>query len=392
MPEQQSGECLSEEFTAALGEYGVDVRRVAPGDVQSAIATVVEPPAVGTELPWDDVSVPESVTTDPTVTELEAAVTGVTAATLAIAEYGSLVLGADSAGTEPISLFNDLHVVVVRESDIVPDMEAAFEWFENRDAIPPADPDRKVVLYPDVYTNYVLVDRGKAAVRALEALGVEVVVVPAPGSGRAPLSQGMIETARTKARAVADELGPYLEAGYDIVVVEPSDLAMFRGEYGRLLPEAESDRFAEHSYEILEYVYGLLANGADAEVLDGQGGDRGANPVADRTVAYHSHCQQRTLELAEYSVAVLAECGYEVTTTDVECCGMAGSFGYKEQYYELSMDVGANLASQLREIDADHVVASGTSCTDQIGDLLGEEPLHVIELVAPPATEETDTA
>ena len=87
--------------------------------------------------------------------------------------------------------------------------------------------------------------------------------------------------------------------------------------------------------------------------------------------------------LAEYSIAVLDACGYDVTTSDVECCGMAGSFGYKRQYYDLSMDVGENLGDQLRTADADRVVASGTSCTDQIGDLLGADPLHPVELLAP---------
>jgi Fe-S oxidoreductase len=212
-------------------------------------------------------------------------------------------------------------------------------------------------------------------VRALEALGVEVLVPDVSGSGRAPLSQGMISTAGDKAESVAEQLGPYLDEGYDVVVIEPSDLAMFRDEYSRLLPETEADRLAENSYEILEYVYGLLSNGADPGALAGATGEE--------QVAYHSHCQQRTLELEAYSVEVMRECGYEVTTTDAECCGMAGSFGYKEQYYDLSVDVGEALAEQLRGRDADHVVASGTSCTDQIDDVLDVEPKHVIELLAP---------
>ena len=254
------------------------------------------------------------------------------------------------------------------------------EWFGNREHVPPADPDRKVVLYPDLYTNYMAVDRGKAAVRALEALGVEVVVPEAPGAGRAPLSQGMIDTARTNAERVTERLDPYLEAGYDIVVVEPSDLAMFRGDYARLLDEGEYEPLAEHSYEILEYVYGLVANGAEAGALNTADGSE--------TVAYHAHCQQRTMGLSEYTLEVLDRCGYDVTTSDVECCGMAGSFGYKQEYYELSMDVGSNLETQLREAEADHVVASGTSCIDQIGDLLGDEPDHVVELLAPGAADE----
>ena len=248
------------------------------------------------------------------------------------------------------------------------------EWFGRRDAPAITDPERRAVLYADPYTNYMLVERGKAAVRLLEALGVDLEVPQAPGSGRAPLSQGMIDTATTKAKRVAATLEPYLNDDYDVVVIEPSDLAMFRSDYERLLPEAEFEPLAENSYEIVEYVYGLLANGASADALASGDGE---------SVAYHSHCQQRTMGLEEYTLAVLEECGYEVTTSDVECCGMAGSFGYKQQYYDLAVDVGSNLADQLRAADGDHVAASGTSCTDQIGDLLAEDPLHPVELLAP---------
>ena len=247
------------------------------------------------------------------------------------------------------------------------------EWDAERD-VEVDDPEREVVLYPDPYSNYLLVERGKAAVRLLEALGVAVTIPAVPGSGRAPLSQGMIDTATAKARDVSAALGPYVGHGTDVVVIEPSDLAMFRGEYERLLPESEFEPLAENSYEIIEFVYGLLANGADAEKLSAGAGE---------SIAYHSHCQQRTMGVAEYTLAVLEECEYEVATSDVECCGMAGSFGYKQQYYDLAMDVGENLENQLRAADADRVVASGTSCTDQIGDLLGEAPLHPVELLAP---------
>jgi len=279
------------------------------------------------------------------------------------------------ANAGPVSRVLEGAAGVAHDRDLPEFQRPTFrEWFEDRDRGPPVDPDRTVVLYPDLYTNYMMVERGTAAVAALEALGVEVVVPSVPGAGRAPLSQGMIDTARSKAERVVETLGPYVEDGHDVVVIEPSDLAMFRGDYERLLPQDSYEPLAENSYEILEYVYGLLANGADTD---------GLNLADGETVAYHSHCQQRTMGLEEYSIAVLDACGYDVTTSDVECCGMAGSFGYKEQYYELAMDVGSNLEAQLREANCDHVIASGTSCTDQIGDLLGEEPSHVIELLAP---------
>lgn len=112
---------------------------MSPGDVSETVAEVIEKPAIGTAVPWGGVALPEEVETEPTVDDLDAAVTGVTPATLAVAEYGSLVLRMDEHGSEPVSLFNDVHVAILRRSDIVPDMQAAFEWFgeelrESRDS------------------------------------------------------------------------------------------------------------------------------------------------------------------------------------------------------------------------------------------------------------------
>jgi iron-sulfur cluster protein len=251
--------------------------------------------------------------------------------------------------------------------------ETLRDWFVDRDVEPPADPIRRAVLYPDLYTNYVDPDRGKAAVRVLESLGVAVEMPPVRSSGRAPLSQGMVRTARGHAEAVSERLEPYVEANYDVVVVEPSDLAMFRRDYEKLLPLDEFERLEANSYEIMEYIYGLDANGAPLTTL----------PSGDSSsVFYHSHCQQRTLGLEPYTVSVLETLGYEVATSDTECCGMAGSFGYKHDYYELSMDVGSRLKGQHDVADAP-AVASGTSCQDQIGDLVGDRPPHPIELVDP---------
>jgi len=252
--------------------------------------------------------------------------------------------------------------------------ETLVTWFADRD-VTVENPRRRVVLYPDLYTNHVQVERGKAAVRALEALGVDVVVPNTPSSGRAPLSQGMVATARDHAQSVSDALDEYVKNGRDIVVIEPSDQAMFQREYGRLLAETEYERLADNSYEVMEYVYGLLENGAPEAPLSCTDGER---------VAYHSHCQQRTLGLEEYTVAVLETCGFDVVTSDVECCGMAGSFGYKSQYYEVSMAVGNELRDQFTSADTAErtVVASGTSCLDQLDDLLERPTRHPVQLIS----------
>ena len=239
------------------------------------------------------------------------------------------------------------------------------------------DYEREVVLYPDVYTNYMLPERGKAAVRVLEALGCRVLVPNVGETGRAPLSQGMIATADRAASDVYASLVEHVDADRDVVVIEPSDLAMFRSDYEKFLPEASFERLRENSYEVMEYVYGLLENGADRDALPE------ANGIGE--IAYHSHCQQRTLDLEPYTTAVLSDLGYDVTTSEVECCGMAGSFGYKSEYYEVSMDAGQQLKQQFegeRE-NGSTLVASGTSCGDQLESLFGEAPPHPIELLDP---------
>jgi iron-sulfur cluster protein len=284
------------------------------------------------------------------------------------------------ANAAPVRWAMDRWLGITPERDLPRfERESFAAWFERRGGarVSPDAARREVALYPDLYTNYIDVARGRAAVRALEALDVHVRVPSVGGSGRAPLSQGMIATARERAQAATRALAPHLDAGRDVVVVEPSDLAMFRGEYDRLVDDA--DALAERSYEVCEYLYGLVANGADAGALRAP-----RSPDAAR-VAYHSHCQQRTLDLERYTVALLGDLGYDVETSDVECCGMAGSFGYKSEYYELSADVGDRLAEQFAADGmADRrVVASGTSCLDQLSSLLDRTPRHPVELVAP---------
>lgn len=91
----------------------------------------------------------------------------------------------------------------------------------------------------------------------------------------------MIETAERHAHEAYADLAEHIDAGRDVVVIEPSDLAMFASEYEKFLPEQSAERLGNSSYEIMEYVYGLLENGASGEALRAGDGER---------VAYHSHC------------------------------------------------------------------------------------------------------
>lgn len=115
-------------FESSLGRLDVDWTRAAPEEVASTLESLIQPPAVGVPLPFDGVALPDGVNTRPTPADLDAARTGITPAGIGVADYGTVVLQSTPEGTEPISLFPDHHVVVLRAEDVVPDMPAAFEW------------------------------------------------------------------------------------------------------------------------------------------------------------------------------------------------------------------------------------------------------------------------
>lgn len=119
-------------FERSLDELAVSVEFTSATDATDRLDAVLETPAVGVPLPFDGVSLPESVTTEPTATELADARTGITLATFAIAEYGTVAIESRAAGDEPISLYPEHHVAVVAASDIVPDIGAGFDRLADR--------------------------------------------------------------------------------------------------------------------------------------------------------------------------------------------------------------------------------------------------------------------
>jgi len=239
----------------------------------------------------------------------------------------------------------------------------------------------KVAIFADAFTNYGAPERGMAVVRVLRALGLDVVLAPSIPEGRAALSQGMIATARQQCRTMAAMLQPFLDAGRDIVVVEPSVLAMLRFDCKHLLDDSSLvAALAQRTFEPLELL---------CEVAREKGIELSTMFPATRSrfgtrLFYHSHCQQRSCNAASQTVEVLRSAGFDVVTSSVECCGMAGSFGYKHDYYELSMAVGADLFQQVGDAERDGVrviVASGISCHEQLMSGLNRTVLHPAELL-----------
>ncbi|MGB8324886.1 MAG: LUD domain-containing protein [Candidatus Acidiferrum sp.] len=244
-------------------------------------------------------------------------------------------------------------------------------------------PMARAVLFADVFTNYGLPQRGIAVLQLLRRLGVDIGVTESIPEGRAALSQGLIATATGYARTAASLLDKFVAEGRDVIVVEPSSLAMFRRDARHLLESTEQfERLRAHAFEPIEYVARLLKQSGRAaqDVFDVL-----LSPVGTR-LFYHAHCQQKTINAAAATEVMLRDIGFDVVTSAVECCGMAGSFGYKTDFYDLSMAVGEDLFAQIRAAEADQepraLVASGTSCTEQLHAGFERHVWHPAELLA----------
>ncbi|MFB6299340.1 MAG: FAD-binding and (Fe-S)-binding domain-containing protein [Halobacteriales archaeon] len=244
------------------------------------------------------------------------------------------------------------------------------DWFADRGPqVPQAEADRRVLLFPDTYTNYTHPSTGKAAVRVLEAADIHVQLPDdVTGSGRPPFSKGMLDIARDQARRNVDALAPAVADGWDIVVIEPSDAVMFQSDYLDLLDGADVESVAASTYGLCEYL----------DVHDLDPGYTGGT----ESLVYHGHCHQTAIKKDDHAANALRSAGYTVDHLDSGCCGMAGSFGYEREHYSMSMAIGRILFEQVEDSPGDTVVAPGASCRGQLEDGRGEEPPHPVEKLA----------
>ena len=250
------------------------------------------------------------------------------------------------------------------------------DWFDERGgaAVPPEDADHKVLLFPDTYTNYSYPAPGRATVRVLEAAGVHVdIPTDLAPSGRAAYSLGFLDDARECAQRNVEALKPKVEEDWSVLFVEPADAVMFQDEYGDLLAGDAVQTVGANAYGAMEFL--------DVHRIDEQ---LSVTPPADR-LAYHGHCNQKAIAKDHHTPAVLDRLGFDITPLDSGCCGMAGSFGYESEHYELSQAIGSILFEKIDESEADRVIAPGGSCRSQLGDRDGESmpphPISVLESV-----------
>lgn len=237
---------------------------------------------------------------------------------------------------------------------------------------------RKVVLFIDEFTNYLDPETGKASWKLLKALDYEVLAPEHAESGRAALSKGLLRQAKGPIQENVEILSKLVSEDAPLVGIEPSALLTFRDEAPALVDSSlrtKAEALAEHSYLIDEFI-------AD-EFNQGHIDPRKFS--TDRLeILLHGHCHQKAIASVEASKTLLSiPQNYKVEVIPSGCCGMAGSFGYEIEHYDLSMKIG-NLVlfpKITASPDSMQIAAPGTSCRHQILDGTGRSARHPVEIL-----------
>ena len=236
----------------------------------------------------------------------------------------------------------------------------------------------RVHFFADEFTDTLDAGIGIKAIELLERLGWEVVIPEHVDSGRAQFSKGLVREARDLAARNVELLAGVVSAAEPLVGVEPSAMLSFRDEYPDLVPVPLVEKAKALANGVL-LVDEFLARAAAAGLISAA-----AFTADSRRVLVHGHCHQKALASMEPTVAILSlPRNYSVELIPSGCCGMAGSFGYEREHFEVSMKIGELvLFPAVRAAATDTILAApGTSCRHQIADGTGRQALHPAEIL-----------
>jgi len=251
------------------------------------------------------------------------------------------------------------------------------QWYKKHKR-QPVGTGRLVYLFCDEFTNYNDTETGIKAILLLEKLGYEVLIPEHGESGRTWLSKGLVREAQKIANENIRLLSPLITEDTPLIGIEPSAILTFRDEYPDLADDEQlgaARKLAVHSFFIDDFLAREIDNGnIRSEQFTRE----------KKSIQLHGHCQQKALSSVAGSVKVLSlPENYSVGTIPSGCCGMAGSFGYEKEHYELSQKIGELvLLPTVRRQGEDVIIAApGTSCRHQIKDGTGRKALHPVEIL-----------
>jgi len=236
--------------------------------------------------------------------------------------------------------------------------------------------NKVVYLFNDEFTNHLDTEVGLDVIDLLNSLNYKVNLISHSESGRAMLSKGLLEDAKKVANENISKFKNLITKDTPLIGIEPSAILTFKDEYIKLADDKEAAKsIAKHTFLVEEFIQQEIELG---------------NITSDqftketKTIKFHGHCHQKALTNQKSSFDILnLPANYKVTIIPSGCCGMAGSFGYEKEHYDVSMQIGEQtLFPAIRKASEDTMIsANGTSCRHQIKDGTGRIAKHPITIL-----------
>ncbi len=247
---------------------------------------------------------------------------------------------------------------------------------KNKESLKVEKPVKTVYLFNDEFTNFLDVSVGRDTLNLLSKLKYQVEIIDHPESGRSFLSKGFLKEAKELANKNVTIFKDLVSSEKPLIGIEPSAILSFRDEYLRLADDQEAaQKLANNSFIIEEFLKMEIAAGNIKK-------EQFTKKKAE--IKIHGHCHQKALSNVSRTFDVLnLPQNYKVTIIPSGCCGMAGSFGYEKEHYEISMRIGENsLFPAVRKAAKNVIIsANGTSCRHQIFDGTGRKAQHPVSIL-----------
>ncbi len=281
-------------------------------------------------------------------------------------------------GLRPLRVITEMVLGIHRDAPFPPFSFETFRgWFKavHKKSAQRLQSDKKVVYFHGCSTNYYEPRVGKAAIAILEHNGYEIIVPEQVCCGLPLLSNAEFDAARKNAHKNINSMVKYAKQGYKIVGTSTSCSLSLKSDYRHILDiDTEDSRLvAESTYDICEFLLEL----AEAGQLKTD-----FNPI-EAEFPYHSPCQLNAHNMGLPALDLMEMIpGVIINHVDADCCGIAGTYGYKKEKYQIGMDVGRPLFEQIIASGSNVAICDSETCRWQIGAATGAKMIHPVELIA----------
>ncbi|AGB30922.1 sn-glycerol-3-phosphate dehydrogenase subunit C [Natrinema pellirubrum DSM 15624] len=249
------------------------------------------------------------------------------------------------------------------------------EWWTARGGAQVENPEKRIAYFHGCYSNYNTPEVAKALVRVYEHFGYEIMVPDQDCSGTPMFANGMLEDARRAAETNVRELAAAIDEGADIVASCSSCSMSLRQEYPELFDFEDTEAVAANTWDAVEYL--RVHEDLEAELEGTSVGEEFDD------FAYHAPCHARNQGLDGQTVELLAAIdGVEAHDVGDSCSGISGTYGWKEENYETSMEIGAEMFDHMDEADAEAGLTECPTCSMQMEHGTGYEITHTLEVLA----------